>query len=754
MKIMVITPYYAPAVGGLENYARNIAKGLTKDGHDVFVVTTNHLTKTYQEDTVDGIKVIRLPIQFKLSNTPFHFGWKGMLKQIIAAEKPDVINAHTPVPYISDMASRAAGRVPVVLTYHNDLVKPSGIGKYLAKMFYVIYMNKTMRYARRIITTSQYYADTSAYLAKHKHKLDIVSPGVDFDRFNDKVDKTWLRKQYPGKKIILFVASMKKSHAHKGLPVLLKACAKLDYKKNPYQLVAVGSGDGIDDYKTQAKKLGISEYVSFTGYVSDEDLPKYYAGAHVFTLPSTTNAEGFGMVLIEAQACGTPVIGSNIGGIPYAIGDETTGVLVDANNSAKLASNIEYIITNGAILAKQAVERAQVSFDWVDKAKDTLKIFSETGKYRIIQITPHYPPYLGGMEQRIKELSEKLVSNGYSVTVLTSDQGAYTSEFVECGGRLRIKYLKSFEIFHTPLIPRLIPELFKIDKNSIVHIHIAVAFVPEVAGLICLLRRIPYVAHIRLDTPASGRFGAIVLPIYKKVILKPIIRRAKEIIVLTEDYRAIVKKKYGVIDSAITTIPNATYFSSPKQSRILPDKGPYRILSVGRLSSQKNFPLAIDAINILKKEHPEIKINYSIVGEGEQKNTITKLIKLHNLNEIIRLVGRAEGDQLQKIYEKSDLFLLTSTHESFGTVLIEAMAKSLPVIATKIEAVQNIIVDKRNGILCKEDPMDVADNIRRLLTNDKLYREVSAHNQEDIKMYNWDTVLKQTLGVYDKTLSK
>src|SRR3712207_4234978 len=106
MKLMIIAPYFYPKIGGLENYAYNIALGLKKKFKwNIVVVTSNHVEKKYKEEKINGLKIYRLPYLFKLSNTPINPFWYFQIREIIKKENPDVINAHTPVPFISDIAA-------------------------------------------------------------------------------------------------------------------------------------------------------------------------------------------------------------------------------------------------------------------------------------------------------------------------------------------------------------------------------------------------------------------------------------------------------------------------------------------------------------------------------------------------------------------------------------------------------------------------------------------------------------------------
>src|SRR5437667_4672077 len=112
-KIIIVTPYFYPRTGGLENYAFNIAKGLKKKNRwNVTVITSNHLGNKKTKEFIEGIKIYRLPILFKISNTPINPMWYFDIKKIIFEEKPDVINAHSPVPFIADITASVSAEIP------------------------------------------------------------------------------------------------------------------------------------------------------------------------------------------------------------------------------------------------------------------------------------------------------------------------------------------------------------------------------------------------------------------------------------------------------------------------------------------------------------------------------------------------------------------------------------------------------------------------------------------------------------------
>jgi glycosyltransferase involved in cell wall biosynthesis len=365
-KLLVVTPYFYPKIGGLENYAYNIAKGLKQDhGYKIVVVTSNHEDKTYKEETLEGIKIYRLPRQLKVSNTPISFKWKKQIKEIIEKEKPDVINAHSPVPFISDVACRIAHqkKIPFVLTYHNDLVKENWLLNLVCKSYYWFMGNRTLNQADKIIATSEYYVAISAHLKKRKNKIQIVSPGVNIPNIKPK----------PIKDSILFVGQLDKTHLHKGLNYLIDAVSEIRKVK----LIVVGKGDNLENYIQLAKEKNISAL--FTGSISDKELTEFYNDTTLTVLPSYNQAEGFGMILIEAMACKKPVVGTNVGGIPYVIHNNKDGLLVPPKDSKALAEAIIKLLKNPK-LAKQmganGYKKVKENFTWqiqVKKTKEILK---------------------------------------------------------------------------------------------------------------------------------------------------------------------------------------------------------------------------------------------------------------------------------------------------------------------------------------------------------------------------------------------
>jgi glycosyltransferase involved in cell wall biosynthesis len=380
VKVVLVAPYFYPAVGGAEVYTINIARQLKAIGWDVVIVTTGKRSSSSPE-SIEGMPLHRLRTLLTISNTPIGLGWRRSLRRIFQLEQPDLINAHTPVPYLADMAQRESGSIPFVLTYHNDLAKDFLLTSIVVRLAHLTLIRRTLNKSTRIIATSAFYVRESPYLKKHRAKIRLVPPGVDVSRFNPRVgiDAKLLRR-FAGQRVILFVGSVSKSHQHKGLNILIDAFRRVNAEHPDTRLVVIGKGNGLPMYKSLAAEAGVADKVEFTGYVDDAELAQYYRLATVFAMPSTNRSEGFGMTYIEASAAGTPVVGCSVGGVPYAIKDNETGLLAEPNSVESLYRALLRILEDDELasrLAEAGSERAAREFAWPLVGQFTSEIFSE-----------------------------------------------------------------------------------------------------------------------------------------------------------------------------------------------------------------------------------------------------------------------------------------------------------------------------------------------------------------------------------------
>jgi glycosyltransferase involved in cell wall biosynthesis len=363
---------------------------------------------------------------------------------------------------------------------------------------------------------------------------------------------------------------------------------------------------------------------------------------------------------------------------------------------------------------------------------------------KIVQVVAYYPPHIGGMENCVKEISDRLARKGHQVEIFTSDIGCKKRRHSSTNN-LNIHYLKSWEFAHTAIIPNLFFKLLMIPKDFIMHVHIAQVFIPEIVFLISKIRKIPYIAHIHADVGPSGKMGFL-LPFYKKMFLQKILNSALKIVVPSKDYVSLISKKYTISKTKIYEVPNGVdlkYFKNISTKL----HSPVRLLSVSRLSKPKNIPLLIQSFKLaIEKNHRNLELH--IVGEGEEKNKIFDLIKKEKLEKKVLLHGGLWGKDLYDIYSYSDIFILTSGCESFGLVLIEAMASGLPIVVSNITSVKNIVKNNITGLLAKPTPKDFTRAVEKLLSNSQLRKKLIKNGLKEVKKYDWNKIVQKFEHIY------
>lgn len=340
MRILAVTPYYEPEGGGLERYAHEILKRLAARGH---TVEAHAFTATRRPSEVrDGVVVHRRSPWLRIGNSPIDPTFYRGMKKAIRNFLPDVVVGHTPVPFAAEVAEAAAHQagVPFVTTYHaGRLAGSSMLLRPIAAVVGATFQQRMLRRSRHLIASSPYVRDHP--LAPYRQRVTVVAPGVDTRRF--------LPWEQPLGNEILFVGPLAKAYRWKGVDTLWDAFRLVRGSVPDATLTLAGQGDRYDAFARLAKGSGS---LRLTGRLSDEQLVAEYQRASVVVLPSTSDAEAFGMVLAEANACGRPVVGSRIGGIPDFITHGENGLLANPGDPVDLARHIVTILRDQGLARK------------------------------------------------------------------------------------------------------------------------------------------------------------------------------------------------------------------------------------------------------------------------------------------------------------------------------------------------------------------------------------------------------------------
>ncbi|RJP24069.1 MAG: glycosyltransferase [Candidatus Abyssobacteria bacterium SURF_5] len=332
MKILhVYKDYYPPVVGGIEKHIAQVCNHLKKK-HEVQVLVCNRGFSTEIEH-VDGVRVVKVGQLGRLQSAPIPPAFALWLRRLEA----DILHFHLPNPTceLSYLLARPPGAV--VATYHSDIVRQ----EFLLR-FYSPFLRSFLRKTRLILPTSPVYAEGSLYLREFAHKCRVVPLGVDTHLFDSispvKEEVNALHVRY-GQEFILFVGKLR---YYKGLQFLIRAMPRI-----PVPLVIVGTGPMEDELKGLAILNGVKEKVHFAGEVSDMDLAAYYHACSLFVLPSIYRSEAYGLVQLEAHACGKPVVSTRLGtGVEYVNLHLKTGCVVPPADPDALAAAIESLLND------------------------------------------------------------------------------------------------------------------------------------------------------------------------------------------------------------------------------------------------------------------------------------------------------------------------------------------------------------------------------------------------------------------------
>jgi glycosyltransferase involved in cell wall biosynthesis len=372
----MINTFYPPWRGGAETYVKNLAENLVRIGHDVRVAAS-HQPLCPGEYFKNGVSVNRLKSTCMFYGVPII---PSLLQYLISIDA-DLIHANFPNPFnviMGALASRIK-KVPAVLTWHNDLPSVTKLAGSIVRIHDGLAAPIYLKDYDFIITTSNIYYKKSKTLRKFQNKTRTIYNGVDCKRFNPEVYSEDIKVDLEIKdsKVILFVAALTKWHRYKGLDILIEAFKLI--RNMDIKLLIVGGGNLKSEYEAYAKSVNVADKVLFVGEVSDEVLPKYYSLADMLVLPSKDRSEGFGLTILEANASGKPVIGSNVGGIPAILNDNDNGILVPPNNPSLLADAICRLTKDDKLRDRMGERGRQIALmhDWSRVALETEKIYFE-----------------------------------------------------------------------------------------------------------------------------------------------------------------------------------------------------------------------------------------------------------------------------------------------------------------------------------------------------------------------------------------
>jgi glycosyltransferase involved in cell wall biosynthesis len=372
LKVLMTAIRYPPAPGGAEDHVHEVVNHLVERGHDVVVYTSDmwkeHPFQRMSEphDMVDGVRVVRKRT-FQMTEA-IHYPFMPGMNEMLGVPA-DVVHSHSFGYYHTNIAAlrkRLSG-TPLVITphYHPPETMQGGFARHqLRKVYDARVANWVFQQADAILFTTHAELASMAHHIDDMDKTRVIPNGLHTQLYEDLPDPAPFREERGIEgPMVLYLGRLA---VNKRMELVIKALPRLREVVPDLKLVIAGPDDGVgDEWKALTRSLGLEDHVRFEGFLSEEDKLAAFTAADLFVLPSEW--EAYGLVLMEAQACGTPCVVADRGGPKEVIAPGETGVVVPFGDEERWTTSLLDLLTDEGLrrrMGNAARERAMTVFRW------------------------------------------------------------------------------------------------------------------------------------------------------------------------------------------------------------------------------------------------------------------------------------------------------------------------------------------------------------------------------------------------------
>ena len=394
----------------------------------------------------------------------------------------------------------------------------------------------------------------------------------------------------------------------------------------------------------------------------------------------------------------------------------------------------------------------------------------------IAMITNNYKPFIGGVPISIERLSETLIKMGHNVYVFAPSYDDYN--IIDDENTIRYKSFGKIENgFNLPnILDRNIEEEFHKLDIDVIHVHHPI-FAGNIAQRLSKKYDIPliYTYHTRYEEYVND--FKILEKIWKISLLnsgEKLKKTTKEKLIpwfiksFSEKCSMVIAPsnsikqrlvEFGVDEANVKVVPtgllehNFNYddkIVNEVVAKYKKDKK-YMFCTVTRLAKEKNIHFLINAMHSLKNDFSNDFV-LLVIGDGPLKSELVNMVKELDLEDNIAFVGNVENDIISNYYRACDLFLFSSTAETQGMVLSEAMAQDTPVVAVKSTGIMDVIKNGYNGFETKEDVLEFNKAITKSLLSPELYNKLQKGANKTADEYKCINIAEKMCSIYRKSV--
>jgi phosphatidylinositol alpha-mannosyltransferase len=367
VKIGLVSPYDYSFPSGVVNHIAYLAHNFIQSGHEVKIIAPclKRGTRYFEEEVTPVGRPLPVPYAGSIARVPVSPWLPAQIGEILAKEEFDILHLHEPFAPMVCLSALLKSNSINVGTFHACHTKPRTY--WLGKLIFRRWLSKLHG---KIAVSKPALEYVNRHLPGDYH---IIPNGIDTEHF--RFDGPVRKEFTDGKLNILFVGRLER---RKGLGYLLNACAEIKRNFTNFRLIVVGPGTVLRlRYEKLIEEMSLTNHVVFTGFVPSTELPSYYRSADIFCAPAT-GGESFGIVLLEAMACGKPVIATSIQGYASVLADGDEGLLVPPKDDEALAQALLSLLHDKS-LRLQMGDKGKIKaekYSWPNVAQQVMDYYN------------------------------------------------------------------------------------------------------------------------------------------------------------------------------------------------------------------------------------------------------------------------------------------------------------------------------------------------------------------------------------------
>ena len=768
--LMVAQVLFPDTIGGAGRYLHDAAMGLKALGHRV-VIFAPQVDGCPPAETREGVEIIRCgPLQAWWQAPGTLLAIRRRFHELHAQTPFDIIAIHQPFPALVLLGSSKARRVPWVYHFHSPWAHESrlkytrGLGvpgaRIKAALRYWVEQAVIGR-ARRVITLSRWMQQ----LVVKIHQLpaasvEVISGCVDLERFHPASSRQQVRQQLAvpaDKRLLLTVRNLV---PRMNLEALIRA-VKIVAQSRPDVLLAI-AGDGPLKKQLQDEITAhhLTGHVRLLGAVTDEALPRWYQGADLFVMPSKA-LEGFGLATLEALACGTPAVGTPIGGTKELLSQIDDGLLSAGTDcdaiAALLLGTLNRLDKPEAFQGlSRRCEAFAAHFSLPVMAQHLEQSYKRAQRIKVLHV--HTLPVISGSGLNTFLSMRGQKEAGYEVALACAPQGPLLALVEQ--NRMQVHRLRHMVWAINPVQDLLavleLRALIKAQGYAVVHTHNSKAgFLGRLAGR---LAEAPVIVHT-----IHGFAFHDQEPAWKRFLYKTVERWAAgwcdKLIVISQPLIEWALKEHIAPAGQMVKIYSGIdlkAFRNPADTGALRaslglTKQDLVVGEVAKLWEGKGHDVLLKAVASIAQRAPSLRV--VLVGEGGLRPRLEALADSLGIRNRVVFTG-FHGD-VAAITQVMDIAVLPSLFEGMGRAVIEAQAAGKPVIGSRVGGIPDLIRQNVTGLLVEPgDVSGLASAIIQLCENPALRKQLGEAGSQSVDArFDARTMNQQILKVYDELLA-